>query len=140
VEKKRALKSIRLSRFRGEADPTTSPDRQSAVIDRYIEANGYDAIGEALDLDESAYKLSPFARPALGDWLEYRKSEFDVIIWASLDRAVRRMTDMSELARWAKDNNKILVFCSGPGGGALVLDMTKSNPLAQFIAQRRNFF
>jgi site-specific DNA recombinase len=136
MSRNRALKSVRLSRFRGEADPTTSPDRQSATIDRYIEANNLKAIdGQALDLDESAYKLSPFARPQLGDWLTYRRSEFDIVIWAALDRAVRRMSDMSELAKWARENSKILIFCSGPGGGALVLDMTNANPVAELIAQ-----
>jgi len=92
-------------------------------------------VGKAEDLDESAYKKSPFARPQLGDWLTYRKTEFDIIVWASLDRAVRRMTDMSELASWAKENSKTLVFCSGPSGGALVLDMSSENPVAELIAQ-----
>src|SRR5258707_10073801 len=94
---KRALRGIRLSRYRGEEDPTTSPTRQLATIDRHISAHDLDAVGTALDLDESAYKMSPFARPELGNWLEYRKNEFDIIIWASLDRAARRMSDMSAL-------------------------------------------
>jgi len=45
------------------------------------------------------------------------------------------MTDMSELASWAKENNKTLAFCSGPSGGALVLDMSSENPVAELIAQ-----
>jgi site-specific DNA recombinase len=130
----RVLASVRLSRYRDQDDPTTSPTRQTATIKRWAEDNGHAVVGQALDLDESAYKVSPFARPALGDWLHYRKSEFDIVVWARLDRAVRRMTDMSELARWARENSKTLVFCSGPGG-TLKLDMSSASPVAELIAQ-----
>ena len=135
----RALEAIRLSRYRDKDDPTTSPVRQEATTGRWIKDYNHHSVGKAKDLDESAYKKSPFARPELGDWLEYRKSEFDLVVWASLDRAVRRMSDMSELARWARENNKILVFCSGPSGGALVLDMSSANPVAELIAQVLTF-
>jgi len=131
----RALEAIRLSRYRDKEDPTTSPVRQLATTGQWIASHNHESVGKAEDLDESAYKKSPFARPQLGDWLTYRKTEFDIIVWASLDRAVRRMTDMSELASWAKENNKTLAFCSGPSGGALVLDMSSENPVAELIAQ-----
>jgi site-specific DNA recombinase len=131
----RALEAIRLSRYRDKEDPTTSPARQLATTGQWIASHNHESIGRAEDLDESAYKKSPFARPQLGDWLTYRKTEFDIVVWASLDRAVRRMTDMSELASWAKENNKTLAFCSGPSGGALVLDMSSENPVAELIAQ-----
>jgi DNA invertase Pin-like site-specific DNA recombinase len=131
----RALEASRLSRYRDQEDPTTSITRQRATTGQWVASHGLRSIGRAEDLDESAYKKSPFARPDLGNWLTYRKTEFDYIVWASLDRAVRRMTDMSELASWAKENGKTLVFCSGPSGGALVLDMSSANPVAELIAQ-----
>ena len=130
----KVLRAIRLSVMR-EDDPTSSPPRQRDRINRWSDSNGHTVIGEASDLDESAYKKGPFARPDLGNWLTYRTSEFDIVAWASLDRAVRRMADMSQLAQWAKENGKILVFCAGPSGGALILDMSHANPVAELIAQ-----
>jgi site-specific DNA recombinase len=128
----RALKAIRLSRYRIE-DPTVSPTVQEETIDDWIERNGHTAVGKAADLDVSAYKIGPFARPELGNWLTYRKSEFDLVVWARLDRAIRNMADMSDLVRWAKENTKTLLFIHGPGGDTLTLDM-RSGPVAELIA------
>jgi DNA invertase Pin-like site-specific DNA recombinase len=82
----------------------------------------------------SAYKVGPFARKELGDWLTYRKSDFDIAAWARQDRAIRNMADMSDLVRWARTERKMLVFVKGPGGGAMVLEM-KLGPFGEFIAQ-----
>ncbi|GLY84654.1 integrase [Actinoallomurus iriomotensis] len=72
----------------------------------------------------------PFDRPELGTWLA-RPSEFDAVAWWRLDRAVRSMHDMSDLAGWAKDHKKRLIFAEGPGGGRLELDMT--SPMSELI-------
>ncbi len=88
-----------------------------------------EVIGWAKDLDVSAIKLSPFERPALGAWLRSdRVNEFDGIMWSRLDRAVRSMADLHTLAQWATTHRKLLVFVSGPGGGAMKLDM-RAGPL-----------
>jgi hypothetical protein len=82
-------------------------------------------IDKAVDPDVSAYKVAPWQRPDIGDWLKNRTGEFDIVAWSRLDRAVRRMSDMSRLADWAREHGKTLAFCSGPGG-TLVLDMTSA--------------
>jgi DNA invertase Pin-like site-specific DNA recombinase len=106
----RALKAIRLNRCRKE-DPTVSPDVQEKNIDKWIADSHHTPLKEtAADLDVSAYKVGPFARPQLGKWLIYRKSEFDLVVWARLDRAIRNMADMSDLVRWAKEDKETLVF------------------------------
>ncbi len=126
----RVLAAVRVSRM---ADETTSPERQLAAIERWAKGKHHQVIGKATDLDESAYKVPPLARPELGHWLTKRADDFDVIAWSRLDRAVRRMADMSDLVRWAKDHGKSLVFCSGPGG-TLTLDMS-SGLVSELIAQ-----
>ncbi|GAB3847446.1 hypothetical protein GCM10029963_28940 [Micromonospora andamanensis] len=123
------LGAIRLSRHRGTADPTTSPERQEAAIVTETAAMGATVVGWARDLDVSAIKLSPFDRPGLGPWLRAeRVNDFDGIVWSRLDRAVRSMADLHTLAQWATTHRKILIFVSGPGGGAMKLDM-RAGPL-----------
>lgn len=113
----RALSAIRLSVL---TDETTSPDRQRAANDTAAAAVGAHMIGEALDLGVSASKTSPFERPELGKWLA-RPAAFDAVIWWRFDRAVRSMRDLNQLADWAAEHHKVLVFAEGPGG-RLVLD------------------
>jgi site-specific DNA recombinase len=125
----RILAGIRVSR---SADESTSPERQLAAISSWAKSRGHEITGQAIDLDVSGYKTPPWERPDIGAWLANRTSEFDIVAWARLDRAVRRMADMSKLAEWAKQHQKTLAFCSGPGG-TLVLDMT-SGPVAELIA------
>ncbi|MFI7007236.1 recombinase family protein [Streptomyces sp. NPDC050145] len=114
----KALSAIRLSVL---TDESTSPERQRAANQQASAAIGAHIIGEALDLGVSASKTSPFGRPELGPWLTDRASAFDVVVWWRFDRAVRSMHDMTRLADWAADHQKILVFAEGPGG-RLVLD------------------
>ncbi|MFI6471816.1 recombinase family protein [Streptomyces sp. NPDC050516] len=116
----RALVAIRLS---VRTDETTSPARQREAGDLAAERIGAEVVGYAEDLDVSASRTTPFERPDLGKWLS-QPDEYDVIIWWRLDRAVRSMADMTDLARWAKQHGKRLVFAEGPGGASLELDMT----------------
>ncbi|NVI88006.1 recombinase family protein [Actinomadura sp. BRA 177] len=123
----RVLGATRLSRFR---DSTTSPERQEAAIESVAASIGGTVIGWARDMDVSASKTRAFDRPELGAWLQ-RPSEFDAVAWWRLDRAVRSMRDMADLAGWAKDHGKRLVFAEGPGGGRLELDM--GSPISELI-------
>lgn len=118
--KLRALVAVRLS---VKTDETTSPQRQREAGDAAADRIGAEVVGYAEDLDVSASKTTPFERPELGEWLE-RPDDYDVIIWWRLDRAVRSMADMADLARWAKRHGKRLIFAEGPGGASLELDMT----------------
>lgn len=119
----RALLAVRLSRM---TDETTSPARQRTATQTVADLRRLRVVDVAEDLDVSASKIPPMQRKGLGPWLKERSDEFDVIIWARLDRAVRSMRDLAELAGWAKDHNKQLIFASGPGGSEMVLDMTNA--------------
>ncbi|GFJ77530.1 hypothetical protein Phou_017100 [Phytohabitans houttuyneae] len=122
------LGAIRLSRHRGEADPSTAPERQEASITQAAAEERGQVVGWARDLDVSAGLVSPFERPDLGQWLRERPDEFDGIIWSRFDRALRSMADLHELAKWAADRRKIIMFASGPAGGLLKLDL-RAGPL-----------
>lgn len=118
AETLRGVRCVRLSVF---TDETTSPDRQREADDLAAAAHNInfgegDQIREAVDLDVSASKISPFDRPALGGWLA-RPDEFDALVWWRFDRAIRSMADMHELAKWARTHRKVLVFAEGIGGG-----------------------
>lgn len=122
TEQLEAVSAIRLS---VRTDETTSPDRQRGANASSARAVGATIIGEAEDLDVSASKTTPFDRPELGTWLA-EPSRFDVILWWRLDRAVRSMSDMHDLAKWARTYRKMLVFAEGPGG---MLKLDFRNPL-----------
>src|SRR5712671_766081 len=95
----RALIVIRLSRV---TDATTSPQRQLQSCRELCDQRGYDVIGVAEDLDVSAGKTSPFDRPQLGDWLNNRVGEYDVLVFYRMDRIVRRLLDLADLIRWCQ--------------------------------------
>ncbi|MFE7974718.1 recombinase family protein [Streptomyces shenzhenensis] len=127
----RALSALRLSVL---TDETTSPERQRAANKGAASAVGAAIIGEAVDIGVSASKTTPFERPELGAWLA-RPDDFDVIVWWRFDRAVRSMADLNELALWAREHRKILVFAEGPGG-RLTLDFRNGVDLiTQLIIQ-----
>lgn len=60
-------------------------------------------------MDISAGKTSPFDRPQLGDWLTNRVDEFDVLVFFRADRIVRRLFDLADLIRWAREYAVTLV-------------------------------
>jgi DNA invertase Pin-like site-specific DNA recombinase len=126
----RGVSALRLSVL---TDETTSPERQRAANHAAASAMGID-LGdrEAVDLGVSASKTTPFERPELGAWLR-RPDDFDALIFWRFDRAVRSMDDMHELAKWARENKKMIVFAEGPGG-RLELDFRNPlNPMAQLM-------
>ncbi|WP_190088626.1 recombinase family protein [Streptomyces melanogenes] len=125
------LRGVRCIRLSVRTDETTSPERQRESDDQAASALGIDfgegdALREAVDLDVSASKVGPFERPQLGAWLK-RPDDFDALVFWRFDRAIRSMGDMHELAKWAKQHRKMIVFAEGIGGGRLVFDF--SNPL-----------
>lgn len=101
-----SLGGVRISRL---TDDTTSPVRQRADLERQPGA-AYVYIAE--DLDVSASKHSPFARPDIGPWLtEPEKiAQYDqVVIW-KLDRFCRSAKDMRDMLSWADEHGKRLIF------------------------------
>lgn len=102
----RALIVIRLSRL---TDASTSPERQRESCEVLCRQRGYEIVGTAEDIDVSAGKTTPFDRPQLGDWLNNRLDEFDVIVFYRMDRIVRRLFDLADLIRWCKKHSKTIV-------------------------------
>ncbi|MFC7451292.1 recombinase family protein [Rhodococcus daqingensis] len=121
---KRALIVVRLSRA---TDATTSPTRQREECRRLCDQRGYDVVGIAEDLDVSAGLTTPFERPQLGDWLENRFHEFDVLVVYRMDRIVRRLLDLADLIRWGQTHSVSLVSATES-----FLDLT--SPFGDIIA------
>ncbi|MEV7844076.1 recombinase family protein [Streptomyces cyaneofuscatus] len=132
----RTLRGVRCVRLSVLTDETTSPERQREADDKIAAELGItfgegDQLREAVDLDVSASKIAPFDRPALGGWLS-RPDEYDALVWWRFDRAIRSMADMHDLAKWAKQYRKMLIFAEGIGGGKLVLDFRNPvDPMAE---------
>lgn len=126
----RGVSCLRLSVL---TDETTSPERQQAANEGAASALGIDlADRKAVDLGVSASKTTPFERPELGAWLR-KPDEYDALVFWRFDRAIRSMDDMHELAKWARENRKMVVFAEGPGG-RLVLDFRNPlDPMAQLM-------
>ncbi|MFH9988900.1 recombinase family protein [Streptomyces luteogriseus] len=132
----RGLRAIRLSVL---TDSSTSVERQREAGDKSaaaldIDFGEGDGLREAVDLDVSALKFSPFARPQLGKWLA-RPDEYDAIVWWRFDRAIASMSDMHDLAKWAKEHRKMLVFDEGVGNaGRLIFDFRNPmDPMAELM-------
>ncbi|MFI5693537.1 recombinase family protein [Kribbella sp. NPDC051586] len=101
----RALLSIRLSVLRAD---TTSPVRQELDL-RRLAREGFRVVGVARDLNVSATKVPPWKRKELGDWINNRLPEFDVLLFWKLDRFVRRLSDLSTMIDWCLKYDKNLV-------------------------------
>jgi DNA invertase Pin-like site-specific DNA recombinase len=102
----RALLSVRLSVL---SDDTTSPVRQELDLRMLARERGYRVVGVASDLNVSATKVPPWKRKELGDWLNNRAPEFNVLLFWKLDRFVRRLTDLSTMIDWCLKYRKNLV-------------------------------
>ncbi|MFE0060864.1 recombinase family protein [Streptomyces sp. NPDC059003] len=125
------LRGVRCIRLSVRTDETTSPERQREADDAAAAALGITfgegaALREAVDLDVSASLVGPFDRPQLGGWLK-RPDAFDALVFWRFDRAIRDMGDMHELAKWAREHRKLIVFAEGIGGGRLTFDFR--NPM-----------
>ncbi|MCX5398456.1 recombinase family protein [Streptomyces sp. NBC_00102] len=137
VYETQTLRGVRCVRLSVLTDETTSPERQREADDRVaaelnIGFGSGDALREAVDLDVSASAFGPFDRPALGQWLA-RPDDYDALVWWRFDRAIRSMAHMHELAKWAREHRKMLVFAEGIGGGKLVFDFRNPmDPMAEF--------
>ena len=107
----RALLSIRLSVL---TEDTTSPVRQELDLRIKAREMGCRVVGVASDLNVSATKVPPWKRKQLGDWLNNRAPEFDVILFWKLDRFVRRLSDLSAMIDWCLKYGKNLVSKHDP--------------------------
>jgi DNA invertase Pin-like site-specific DNA recombinase len=99
---------------------TTSPSRQRAAIGLSADRLGFTLVAEASDLGVSARRTSPFDRPSLSSWLR-RPHEYEAVIWAHVDRAVRSVEHMDDLIAWARQHTRTLVFGMPGTGDPLVV-------------------
>ncbi|MFC1432491.1 recombinase family protein [Streptacidiphilus sp. N1-3] len=76
---------------------------------RYALSREWEIVGSFEDLDVSA-QVTPWERPDLGPWLTERQGEWDALVWAKVDRAFRSAKDCADVAHWAEENHKLLVF------------------------------
>lgn len=106
---KRGVIAIRLSVFRDRDDDVTAPVRNELDCRRKMLEDGVRLVGVARDLNVSATKVPPWERKALGDWLNNRTPEYDVIYFWKLDRFVRSFNDMTRMVSWCSDYHKNLV-------------------------------
>ncbi|MFF5433453.1 recombinase family protein [Streptomyces griseofuscus] len=120
AEAPRGLLSVRLSIL---TEDTTSPARQELDLRRHARNEGIRVVGVARDLGVSATKKAPWERKELGDWLNNRIPEFDLIIFWKLDRFIRRISDLHEVIKWCEKFGKNLVSLND------TLDL--SSPMAQ---------
>ncbi|MEU2728877.1 recombinase family protein [Streptomyces griseoviridis] len=116
----RGLLSVRLSIL---TEDTTSPARQELDLRRHAIREGVRVVGVARDLGVSATKKAPWERKELGDWLNNRIPEFDLILFWKLDRFIRRISDLHEVIKWCKKFGKNLISLND------TLDL--SSPVAQ---------
>ncbi|WP_329291800.1 recombinase family protein [Streptomyces pseudovenezuelae] len=106
VQRRRAIAAVRLSCLTAA---TTSPARQRSTIQVCAERLGLTVVAEASDLGVSARGTSPFERPSLSSWLN-RPHEYEAVVWAHVDRAVRSVAHMTELIAWGRQHGRTLVF------------------------------
>ncbi|MEV8307025.1 recombinase family protein [Streptomyces flavidovirens] len=115
----RVLIALRIS---NETDASTSLERQLQDCTAYVNERqhlGWQVVGVARDAHISATKSHPFERPELGEWLNNRAPEFDLLLFWKMDRFVRKVVDMQDMIKWATAHGgKALVSVKEP-----VLDM-----------------
>jgi site-specific DNA recombinase len=104
----RILGRLRLS---VATDESTSIARQREAINSWAEGSGCTVVGWAEDSDVSG-SVDPFDVPGLGDWLNNRADEFDVIVTWKLDRLSRNSIKLNKLFGWCLDHGKTVVSTS----------------------------
>ncbi|MFE0137177.1 recombinase family protein [Streptomyces sp. NPDC059037] len=123
----RALLSVRLSIL---TDDTTSPVRQELDLWRKANDDRVRVVGVARDLNVSATKVPPWKRKELGDWLNDRSPEFDVLMFWKLDRFVRRILDLQVIINWCQEYGKNLKSLHDP----IDLSSTMGKTIVSLIA------
>src|SRR4051812_6141994 len=104
-----AIIYVRLSVFRGEDDPTTSPKRQEQICRDYCAAKGWNVLDVISDLDVSGSdKGLRLDRPGLAE-IRTRWAETDIVIFSKLDRMARNVVDFRTFADEAEKNGAALV-------------------------------
>jgi DNA invertase Pin-like site-specific DNA recombinase len=90
---------------------TTSPDTQRAMINKEA-CDDLEIVEWAVDLDISAADYAPKDRAQLGPWLSdpEKIEQYDVLIFAMMDRGIRSVVDLYWLLGFCKEYGKELIF------------------------------
>ncbi|HWJ83092.1 MAG TPA: recombinase family protein, partial [Nocardioides sp.] len=124
--KKHAVGYVRLSDWRGDADPSTSPAGQERTIRAFCEAKGWEVLDVIHDLDVSGSARGlRLDRPGLGK-VRALYDRADVLVVAKLDRLARNVSDFMAICEEAAERNV------APVSVAESLDMT--TPGGRFTA------
>ncbi|QKT07878.1 recombinase family protein [Gordonia sp. X0973] len=110
---------------------------------RWVAQNDGEIVATFEDLGVSA-SVPPPDRPDLGPWLRdpEKINEYDAIVFSKMDRAFRSTQHCVDLARWAEENRKMLVFAED----GLKLDYREDRPetvdsmLAELFVYLGSFF
>lgn len=112
---KRPARAVIVTRLSREVENSTSIERQEQYCREKCEAEGWEVIGVARDVNVSAGGRSPWQRAGLSEWIGKHKGdpgrsrEFDVLVFWRMDRLVRSVTQLWELLIWAGENGVTLV-------------------------------
>jgi site-specific DNA recombinase len=120
-ENLRAVVGARVSHLDDDPENTRKVSHLAQVAEgeRWALAQGYEVCGRFEDLGVSAGKTTPFERDGLKEWLApERLHDWQVLVFAKIDRAFRSTRDCVDFAEWCKSNKKILAFA----GDGIVLD------------------
>ena len=122
----RAIIYVRLSSYSGEADTTTSPERQEESCRQYAASKDWEVVGVVRDLDVSGSdKGLRLNRPGLKE-VRAQWHEADVLLFSKIDRLARNVLDWSKFREEADAAGVALVSVADN------LDLTSPN--GQFIA------
>ncbi|SKC53493.1 recombinase family protein [Krasilnikoviella flava] len=105
----RALVYVRLSDWRGEEDPSLSPQGQEEAGRAYCKSKGWDVVDVVRDLDQSGSdKGLGLSRPGIKELRTYY-GKADAVVFKRLDRLARDVADFGALMKEARANGMALV-------------------------------
>jgi site-specific DNA recombinase len=104
----RVLGRLRLAR---STEESTSIARQREIIQQWAGANDHTIVGWAEDIDVSG-AVDPFDTPQLGEWLNHRPHEWDILAAWKLDRLGRNAIQLNKVFGWMLEHDKTLASCS----------------------------
>lgn len=107
----KSLRVLGRTRLSVDTDESTSIERQREAIQQWAAAGGHTVVGWAEDISVSG-SVDPFDTPQLGEWLNHRAPEWDVLCAWKLDRLGRNAIQLSRLFGWSQDHDKSVVSCS----------------------------
>jgi site-specific DNA recombinase len=135
------MRVLGAGRLSHDTDSTTSPERQTEVIELTVKVRGDRLVAPVvMDLDVSG-SISVFKRPELGPWLTdpAKIAQWDVLMIPKVDRLTRSMADFVKIVEWLEEHGKILVSVAesidlGTAVGRMLANIIVS--FAQFERER----